>query len=244
MGALLSGQCRPRRYFFFPRHQRFDARSERAAGRSQFGQIWPWLLDARIDRRDGQLATAAAGTIRRQPLSAGRHFDFSRKWRDTSKGDGKNMDSKSSRSARRGRGQKRYYERCMEKEGIPVVEGFGVTDVRNIQLTSWSGSAATGPICSFADWKVLPGFMSASSAPGDATSPRGIFMKKLFISYKAKAWRKSNSATGCRRIFSWRADSLFSPPMNTLHRLINYSERAGDVSGGHHGADGTGPLSQ
>ena len=27
-----------------------------------------------------------------------------------------------------------YYERFMEKEGVPIVDGYGVTDVRNVSL--------------------------------------------------------------------------------------------------------------
>ena len=31
---------------------------------------------------------------------------------------------------------KTYYERWMEKEGVPIIEGFGVTDVRTNFVTT------------------------------------------------------------------------------------------------------------
>src|SRR5580765_3790268 len=117
MGVLLSGERRPRRYFFFLGHQRFNARSKRAAGRSQLGQIWPRLVDARVDRRDGQLATAAARTIRRQPLSTVGHFDFSGNGEHRQKEMERVWILKSSRSARRGRGQKLITKGSWKRKG-------------------------------------------------------------------------------------------------------------------------------
>ena len=39
---------------------------------------------------------------------------------------------------------KTYYERFMEKEGVAVIEGFGVADVRNIPLRSWKRLGCDG----------------------------------------------------------------------------------------------------
>ena len=134
------------------------------------------------------------------------------------------MDSKVGNiGSRRGRGQRTYYERWMEKEGVPVVEGFGVTDVRQSCSSSpGNGWAARARICSFAAWKGSPAFMSASSRPAHRRSPSAIFTRKSSTFCKAKAWRKSSSATACRRRFQWQTGSLFSPPMNALHRLMNH----------------------
>src|SRR6266850_1798760 len=76
-------------------------------------------------------SNTAATVIRRWALR------FQRKWRTPSKGDRKSRDSKVVKIGAARPRAKTYYERFMEKEGIPVVEGFGVTDVRNIRLKSW-----------------------------------------------------------------------------------------------------------
>src|SRR5258707_13370146 len=80
----------------------------------------------------------AATVIRRWALR------FQRKWRTPSKGDGKSMDSKVVKIGAARPRAKTYYERFMAKEGIPVVDGFGVTDVRNMQLKSWKRGGCDG----------------------------------------------------------------------------------------------------
>ncbi|MGB7948061.1 MAG: hypothetical protein WCH75_10300, partial [Candidatus Binatia bacterium] len=39
---------------------------------------------------------------------------------------------------------KTYYERWMEKEGVPIIEGYGVTDVQRIALQPWNRLGCDG----------------------------------------------------------------------------------------------------
>jgi hypothetical protein len=47
------------------------------------------------------------------------------------------------------------YEIWLKKEGIPVVEGYGVTDVRELELRSWRRTSGKG---AFIDLKGMEGF--------------------------------------------------------------------------------------
>ena len=129
-GRFVIGSTPAWAIFLFFRHQRFDARSERATGRSQFGQIRPWLVDARVDRRDDQLATAAAGTIRRQSLSAGGHDRSRTKWRTRQKEMERIWILKSQYRRGAAAGENLLRKVGWKRKAMPIVEGYGVTDVR------------------------------------------------------------------------------------------------------------------
>src|ERR687897_727357 len=86
------------------------------------------------NRRNSMVAIAIPRSVRRSH----------RKWRRSSKRDGANMDSKVVKIGAARPRSKTYYERWMEKEGIPIIEGFGVTDVGNLTLKPWTRVGGEG----------------------------------------------------------------------------------------------------
>ena len=54
------------------------------------------------------------------------------------------MDSKRRRFAIARPRVKTYYERWIDKEAVPIVEGFGVSDVRNLKLGKWQRLGCEG----------------------------------------------------------------------------------------------------
>src|SRR5437016_8532000 len=66
---------------------------------------------------------------------------------------------------------KTYYERWMEKEGVPIVEGFGVTDVRKINLGTWKRLGCEGAYLQFRGLEGITGVYIGKIAPGAALEP-------------------------------------------------------------------------
>ena len=54
---------------------------------------------------------------------------------------------------------KTYYERFMEKEGVPIVDGYGATDVRNLQFKPWKRLGCEG---AYVQLRGLEGMLPAS----------------------------------------------------------------------------------
>ena len=65
---------------------------------------------------------------------------------------------------------KTYYERWLEKEGVPIVEGFGVTDVRKINLGTWRRLGCEGAYLQFRGLEGITGVYIGKIAPGAADS--------------------------------------------------------------------------
>ena len=119
---------------------------------------------------------------------------------------------------------KTYYERFMEKEGIPVVEGFGVTDVRNIQLKSWKRLGCDGAYLQLRGLEGITGVYVGKLGAGASTQPERHLYEKVIFILQGEGVAEIQQRDRVPQNIQWRADSLFSPPMNTLHRLMNYSE--------------------
>lgn len=117
-----------------------------------------------------------------------------------------------------------YYERFMEKEGVPIVDGYGVTDVRNVSLKPWKRLGCDGAYLQMRGLEGITGVCVGKLAAGAATHPERHLYEKIFYILQGKGVAEIQQRDRVPQSFQWRAGSLFAPPMNTLHRLINYGE--------------------
>jgi oxalate decarboxylase/phosphoglucose isomerase-like protein (cupin superfamily) len=121
---------------------------------------------------------------------------------------------------------KTYYERWMEKEGIPIVEGFGVTDVRNIPLGDWKRMACQGAYLQFRGLEGITGVYVGNIAPGASLEPERHLYEKIVYIIQGKGVAEIQQRDRVPQCIAWQTGSLFSPPLNALHRLINHSKEA------------------
>ena len=116
-----------------------------------------------------------------------------------------------------------YYERWMRREGVPVVEGFGVTDVRRLQLKHWKRLGCDGAYLQFRGLEGITGVYVGRLAPGLSTEPERHLYEKIIYILQGEGVAEIQQRDRVPQTFQWQTGSLFSPPMNALHRLINYS---------------------
>ena len=118
---------------------------------------------------------------------------------------------------------KTCYERWMEKEGVSIVEGFGVTDVKNLTLKPWSRIGGEGAYLQLRGLEGISGVYVGKIAPGSSTQPERHLYEKVIYVLEGEGVAEIQQRDRVPQSIQWRTGSLFSPPMNTLHRLINYS---------------------
>jgi uncharacterized cupin superfamily protein len=118
---------------------------------------------------------------------------------------------------------KTYYERWMEKEGIPIIEGFGVTDVRNLALKPWTRVGGEGAYLQLRGLEGITGIYVGKIAPGASTQPERHLYEKVIYILQGEGVAEIQQRDRVPQNIQWRAGSLFAPPMNTLHRLMNHS---------------------
>jgi oxalate decarboxylase/phosphoglucose isomerase-like protein (cupin superfamily) len=120
--------------------------------------------------------------------------------------------------------EKTYYERWMEREGVPIVEGYGVTDVRRIPLESWKRLGCEGAYLQFRGLEGITGVYVGKVAPGAALQPERHLYEKVIYIVQGQGIAEIQQRDRVPQTISWQTGSLFSPPLNALHRLINHGK--------------------
>ena len=133
------------------------------------------------------------------------------------------MDSKVIKiSAARPR-SRTYYERWIEQEGVPIVEGFGVTDVRKIPLKKWQRLGCEGAYLQLRGLEGITGVYLGRMAPGTSLEPERHLYEEVIYILHGQGVAEMQQRDRVPQSIAWQAGSVFSPPLNVLHRLINYS---------------------
>jgi oxalate decarboxylase/phosphoglucose isomerase-like protein (cupin superfamily) len=117
---------------------------------------------------------------------------------------------------------KTYYERWMEREGIPVVEGFGIADVRRINLGQWKRLGCQGAYLQLRGLEGITGVYIGKLAAGASLEPEKHLYEKIFYIVQGQGVVEIQQRDRVPQAVAWQSGSLFSPPLNTLHRLINH----------------------
>jgi oxalate decarboxylase/phosphoglucose isomerase-like protein (cupin superfamily) len=133
------------------------------------------------------------------------------------------MDSKVVNIAAARPRAKTYYERWMEKEGISIVEGFGVSDVRRLPLKPWNRLGCEGAYLHLRGLEGITGVYIGKIPPGGALHPERHLYEKVIYVLDGEAVAEIQQRDRVPHNLRCQTGSLFSPPMNSLHRMINYS---------------------
>ena len=119
--------------------------------------------------------------------------------------------------------QKTAYHRWMKSEGIPVLETLGVSDVRGVRLAPWRRTGGNGSFIHMYGSEGLTGMYVCEIPPGGALQPeKHMYEEVIFIlegSGATEIWQDN----GPKHLFEWDKWSLFAPPLNSWHRLVNGS---------------------
>ena len=119
---------------------------------------------------------------------------------------------------------KTYYERWMEREGVPIVDGFGVSDVRRLSLRPWSRLGCDGAYLQLRGLEGLAGAYVGKIAAGTMTEPEKHLYEKVIYIIEGEGVAEFQQRGRVPQSISWNTGSLFSPPLNATHRLINHSK--------------------
>ncbi|HWP60766.1 MAG TPA: hypothetical protein VNL14_22925 [Candidatus Acidoferrales bacterium] len=117
--------------------------------------------------------------------------------------------------------QRTAYHQWMKSEGIPVVAGHGLEDVREIKLAPWRRTGGLGAFIHLHGMEGLTGLYVARIPPAGALKPERHVYEELICILQGQGatevWQEGTK----KSFFEWGRMSLFSPPLNSWHRLIN-----------------------
>ena len=117
------------------------------------------------------------------------------------------------------------YEKWMKDEGIPIHEAaVGVDDITALPRRPWARMGGLGTFLQLLGTVELQrGLYIAEIPGGGALNPeKHLYDEAIFILQGrgiAEVWQEGGSKVS----FEWGKGSLFAPPLNTWHRLVNGS---------------------
>jgi len=120
------------------------------------------------------------------------------------------------------------YHKWMVKEGVPIHEGHGVTDVHALELGDWERMGGRGAFIDLMGMEGLTGMYVAEIPAGGTLRPeRHMYDELIYILSgrgSMRLWSGQREDPGDRStVVEWEAGALFAPPCNTWHQLYNLS---------------------
>jgi len=116
------------------------------------------------------------------------------------------------------------YEKWMRDEGIPIVGGFGIEDVRDLSLARWPRTGGKGAFLELSGLEGFTGMYVGEIDSGRALNPeRHLFEELIYILQGVGSTEVWLQAEAQKIHFEWQAGSLFAVPLNAWHRLMNGS---------------------
>jgi mannose-6-phosphate isomerase-like protein (cupin superfamily) len=120
---------------------------------------------------------------------------------------------------------KTCYERWMEREGVPIVERFGVSDVQGLSLGRWNRLGCDGAYLQFRGLDGVTGAYLGKISGGTMTEPENQLYEKVIYIIEGEGVAEFQQRGRVPQSISWKTGSLFSAPLNATHRLINHSKK-------------------
>src|SRR3990170_3217320 len=123
------------------------------------------------------------------------------------------------------------YEQFMEEEGIPVLRGIGLYDVRELPLSSWTRLGGRGSYIQLDGTEGVWGMYVVEIPPRSELRPERHVYEEIYFVVEGRGstevWKEDGSR---RQAFEWQPGSLFSVPVNCWHRLFHAEDRIGTSS--------------
>jgi quercetin dioxygenase-like cupin family protein len=113
------------------------------------------------------------------------------------------------------------YEAYQRREGIPSVGGFGVEDLRTVEVKPWARREALGTFINLEGTGGTNDAYVLEIPPGKATAPQQqLYEEMIYIldgNGSTQVWYDENKKVS----FEWKKGSLFAIPINAKHRHFN-----------------------
>jgi oxalate decarboxylase/phosphoglucose isomerase-like protein (cupin superfamily) len=117
--------------------------------------------------------------------------------------------------------QKTAYFKWMASQSIPVVDGYGVDDVRNIAMAPWARTGGNAAFVNLYGMEGVTGMYVGEIPAGGALNAERHFYEEVICVLEGQGAAEVWQDGGRKQMFEWGPWSLFAPPLNTWHRLLN-----------------------
>jgi quercetin dioxygenase-like cupin family protein len=114
------------------------------------------------------------------------------------------------------------YAKWRDAEGLPVITGHFVADMRTLELAPWERKGGKGVFLNLSEQEVDDAYV-LEIAPGQATKPQHYMYEEVLFVLSGRGatsvWQEGQEPV----TFEWGEGSMFAMPLNAMHRHFNGS---------------------
>jgi mannose-6-phosphate isomerase-like protein (cupin superfamily) len=125
------------------------------------------------------------------------------------------------------------YDLFMESEGIPVFRDIGVSKVQNLPMAPWKRLGGRGTYIQLYGTEGKWGCYVVEVPGAGALNPEKHLYEEIYFVVEGRGstevWLDADSK---RHVFEWQKGSLFSIPVNAMHRIVNAGSSPALLLGG------------
>jgi len=117
------------------------------------------------------------------------------------------------------------YEAWVRKQGVPIVEGYGITDLAEHEMAHWDRLGCPAYFVLLRGMEGITGMYVAEIPAGQATNLEQHLYEKVIYVVEGRGSTTVEAPTGAPHQFEWGPGSLFAIPLNAPHRHYALGER-------------------
>ena len=113
------------------------------------------------------------------------------------------------------------YEKWIRDEGIPILEGFGVEDFRQVELAPWPRTGGKGAFVQLRGMEGFTGMYLGEIPPGGSLNPERHLYDEIIYILQGRGATEVGWGNGKKVTFEWEEGGIFAMPLNSIHRMFN-----------------------
>ena len=119
--------------------------------------------------------------------------------------------------------EKTGYVRWMRSQGLPIHTGHGMADLRALEVAPYARMGGRAAFVHLHGMQGITGGYIGEIPPGDALKPERHLYEEVICILNGQGATELWDDHDNKKMFEWNKWSLFAPPLNTTHRLVNGS---------------------
>jgi oxalate decarboxylase/phosphoglucose isomerase-like protein (cupin superfamily) len=116
------------------------------------------------------------------------------------------------------------YKKFLEEEGLPVIEGHYVEDVRTLPLKEWPRKGGYGAMINLSNQSIDDAYVCEIPA-GKNLKPQQFLYEELIYIVSGIGATTVRDKQGREQVFEWKEGSVFAIPLNCWHQHFNADGR-------------------
>lgn len=113
------------------------------------------------------------------------------------------------------------YEKWLQVEGLPVIRGFHINDLKKVDVAPWERKGGLGTYINLEGTGGTNDAYVVEIPPGGSLKPEKYLFEEMVLVLSGRGATTIWNEGGPKQTFEWQAGSLFSPPLNAWRQHFN-----------------------